>query len=86
MFLFNIIVFGFKKKQVEKHQFLVKRGVATKRVFLWTCVLQNVKSYRFFGAIFLANFGWSSKNAIEIGISALFKKQKNGKNDHFQSQ
>ena len=32
-FLFNINVFGFKKIQVKKHQFLVKRGVATKRVF-----------------------------------------------------
>ena len=30
---FNIIVFGFKQTQVEKHQFLVKRGVATKRCF-----------------------------------------------------
>ena len=46
-FLFNINVFGFKKTQVEKHQFLVKRGVATKRFFFITCVLQNVKSYRF---------------------------------------
>ena len=39
-------MFLVSKNQVEKHQFLVKRGVATKR-FLWTCVLQNVKSYRF---------------------------------------
>ena len=47
MFLFNINVLVSKKNQVEKHQFFVQRGVATKRVFLITCVLQNVKSYRF---------------------------------------
>ena len=32
MFLFNINVVGFKT-QVEKHQFWVKRGVATNRFF-----------------------------------------------------
>ena len=41
-----------KKNQIEKHKFLVKRWVATKLFFLWTCVLQNVKSYRFFLPIF----------------------------------
>ena len=46
------------KKKKKKH-FLFKRGVATKRVFfLSTCVLQNVKSYRFFfWPFFLAIFG-----------------------------
>ena len=48
MFLFNMNVFGKKK-----HKFLVKRGVATKRFFvLSTCVLKNVKSYRFSGGSF----------------------------------
>ena len=45
--LFNMNVFGFKK-----HNCLVKRGVAAKRAFLSTCVLQNVKSYRFFWRLF----------------------------------
>ena len=50
-----------------------KKTIATKRFFfLWTCVLQNVKSYRFFLASFLPNFGWCSKNTIKIGISANF--------------
>ena len=63
--------FWFQNKQLKKQKFLVKRGVATKRVFLWTCVLQNVKSYRFLGH-FLANFGWCSKKHYKIGISAHF--------------
>ena len=31
--LFNSNVLGFKNKQVEKHQFLVKKGVTTKHFF-----------------------------------------------------
>ena len=51
-------MFLVSKTKVEKQHFLVKRGVATKRfLFLSTCVLQNVKSYRFLFALFLANFG-----------------------------
>ena len=58
-FLFNMNVFGFKtNNKRKKHIFLVKRGVATKRFFvLSTCVLQNVKSNRFFLPLFLPNFG-----------------------------
>ena len=48
MFLFNIIVFGFKKNQVEKHQFLVKRGVATKRFFMNLCFAKCEKLSFFF--------------------------------------
>ena len=72
-FLFNIKVVDFQTNNLQKKQFLVKRGVATKRFFfLSTCVLENVKSYRFFWAILLAIFGWCSKNTIKIGISAHF--------------
>ena len=53
--------FGFQNKQVTKHKCLVKRGVATKGFFISTCVLQNAKSYHFWGALFLANVGWCSK-------------------------
>ena len=53
-----------KKAQVRKHQFLVKRGVATKRFFLWTCVLQNVKSYRFLGGHFLGKFWLMFKKTL----------------------
>ena len=48
-----------------------KKNNCNKTFFLWTCVLQNVRSYRFF-APFLPNFGWCSKNTIKIGISAKF--------------
>ena len=58
MFLFNIIVFGFKKTQVEKHQFLVKRGVATKRFFFMNLCFAKCEKLSFFlGATFWANFG-----------------------------
>ena len=33
MILFNIMVFGFKTNNFQKQNFLVKRGVATKRFF-----------------------------------------------------
>ena len=71
-FLFNINVFSFKKNKIEKHKKKQKKQIATKRFFLWTCVLQNVKSYRFFLPLFCPNFGWCSKNTIKIGISATF--------------
>ena len=48
MFLFNIIVFGFKKFQVEKHQFLVKRGVATKRGFFMNLCFAKCEKLSFF--------------------------------------
>ena len=59
-FLFNINVFGFKKKQSWKTPIFGQKGSCNKTFFLWTCVLENVKSYRFF-PIFLPNFGWCSK-------------------------
>ena len=43
-------VFGFKECKFKKHIFQ-KKGVQH-NVFLSTCVLQNVKSYRFFLGIF----------------------------------
>ena len=49
--------FWFQNKQLNKTEILVKRGVATKRVFFMNlCFAKNVKSYRFF-FFFNANFG-----------------------------
>ena len=48
--------FWFQNKQLQKHKLLVGRGLQP-NVFLLTCVLQNVKSYRFGGPVFWANFG-----------------------------
>ena len=78
-FLFNIKVLGFKTDNLKKQTFLVKREVATKRFFLPTCVLQNVKSYRYF----LAIFGWCSKNTIKIRYFSTFVRAKNWKKGHF---
>ena len=44
------------KTQVEKHNFLLKRGVATKRFFINLC-FQNCEKIAFWGALFWANFG-----------------------------
>ena len=52
-FLFNIKVFDFQTNKKN----LVRRGVATKRFFLSTCVLENVKVIVFFVSLFWANFG-----------------------------
>ena len=48
MFLFNIIVFVFKKTKLKKHQILVKRGVATKRVFFMTLCFAKCEKLSFF--------------------------------------
>ena len=72
-FLFNIIVFGFKKPS-WKTPILGQKGGCNITVFLWTCVLQNVKSYRFLG--FFGNFWLFFKNTIKTGILAHFSKQK----------
>ena len=71
-FLFNINVFSFKKNKLKSTKKTKKNQMQQNDFFLWTCVLQNVKSYRLFFASFLPNFGWCSKNTIKIGISANF--------------
>ena len=46
-FLFNINAFGFKKHKLKNTNFWSEGGLQ-QNVFFITCVLQNVKSYRFF--------------------------------------
>ena len=46
MFMFNIYVVGFKKHKLKNTNFWSKGGLQ-QNFILWTCVLQNVKSYRF---------------------------------------
>ena len=56
-FLFSMNVFGCKQTTL-KTQMFGQEGGCNKTFFFSTCVLQNVKSYRFFGgALFGANFG-----------------------------
>ena len=54
-FLFNINVFGFKKHKLRNTNFWSK-GELQQNGFLITCVLKNVKSYRFSVCPFLAKF------------------------------
>ena len=75
--------FWFQNKELKKKTFFGQKGGCNKTVFLSTCVLENVKSYRFFLPIFLAILGWCSKNTVKIGISAHFQRPKIGKNGHF---
>ena len=58
--LFNIIVCGFKKPKFKNTNFRTKGGLQHNVFFLSSCVLQNVKSYRFF-CFFWQNFGCFSK-------------------------
>ena len=83
MSLFNMHVFGFKTNNLKKHNFLVKRGVATKRFFYQPVFAKCEKLSFFCGALFGANFGSCSKITINIGISAHFLTARNGKNAIF---
>ena len=80
-FLFNINVLGFKKHKLKNVNFWSKRGVAPKQFLLITCVLQNVKSYRFppFGQI-LVDVQKHYKNRY----FSTFSKAKKRKNDHIE--
>ena len=72
--------FWFQNKELRKKHFLVKRGVATKRVFfLWTCVLENVKSYRFFWGHFFGNFWLMFKKHYKNRYFSTFFKAKKWK-------
>ena len=76
---FNINVVGFKTHKLKKHNFWVKRGVATKRLFLSTCVFKIVKSYRFFGGPFLDKYWVMFKQHYKNRYFGTFLKTKNGK-------
>ena len=85
-FLFNIIVFGFKKPKLKNTFFQKKGGCNKTGFFLWTCVLQNVKSYRFFFGIFFAFFGlFFKKHYKNRHFSTFFKAKNYKKNGIFGS-
>ena len=67
-------MFLVSKNQVEKHQFLVKGGVATKRFFFFMnlCFAKCEKLSFFGGGHFWGIFWVMFKNTIKIGISAHF--------------
>ena len=49
--------FWFQNKELKKNIVWSKGGLQQNGFFLSTCVLENVKSYRFFLPIFLAILG-----------------------------
>ena len=59
-----------KQTTFKKTHFWGEKGGCNNFFFVWTCVLQNVKSHRSFSPPFLPYFGGCSKNNIKIGISA----------------
>ena len=61
-----------------------QEGGCNKTFFLWTCVLQNVKSYRFCLALFWQTFLVDVQKHYKIGtFQHIFKKQTKAKHDHF---
>ena len=51
-FLFNINVFGFKRNNLTKQSFLVRRGVATKRFFFMNLCFAKCQKLSFFWPFF----------------------------------
>ena len=77
MFVVQHHCFGFKKPKFKNTNFWSKGGLQHNGFFLSTCVLQNVKSYRFFGGLFFGNFlAVFQKNTIKIGILHIFQSKK----------
>ena len=71
-FLFNMKVFWFQNKQLKKHKFLVKRGVATKR-FFYQPVFCKMSKVIVFVCPFLGHILVDvQESTIKIGISAQF--------------
>ena len=82
-FLFNIIVFGFKKPKL-KNTFFQKKGGCNITGFFYEPVFCKMwKVIVFFLAFFLAIFWLFFKKHYKIGISAHFSKQKITKKWHF---
>ena len=58
MFFVEHQCFGFKKHKLRNTNFWSKGELQQNGFFLITCVLKNVKSYRFCLPLFWPNFGW----------------------------
>ena len=63
-------------KKVEKHQFLVKRGVATKRVFVNNPCFAKCEKLSFFLPDFLAKFWLMVKQHYKKVFQHIFKSKK----------
>ena len=67
----------------KKHIFSKKGGLQHNGFFLSTCVLQNVKSYRFFWGIFFGIFWLFFKKHYKNRHFSTFFEAKNYKKRHF---
>ena len=65
MFFVQHQCFWFQKNTSWKTPIFGERGVVTKRFFLITCVLQNVKVIVFLLPLFWPNLGWCSKRTTK---------------------
>ena len=80
--------FWFQKNKLKNTFFQKKGGCNKTGFFLWTCVLQNVKSYRFFfGIFFFFAFFWFffKKHYKNRHFSTFFKAKNYKKNGIFGS-
>ena len=75
-FLFNIIVFGFKKPKLKNTNFGSKGGLQHNGFFYEPVFCKMWKVIVFGGGFFWQFFGCFSKNTLKIGILAHFSKQK----------
>ena len=69
-------IFWFHKTQVEKHQFWVKRGVATKRVFFINLCFEKCQKLSFFLGPFFGNFWLMFKKPYKNRYFNTFSKAK----------
>ena len=67
--------FRFKKPKL-KTSFFGQKGCCSKSYSLLTCVLRNVKSYRFLGGPFLGQILVDVQKHYKIGIFSTFLKAK----------
>ena len=88
---FLILSYGFSstsmflvsKRTNWEAQKTKKNKLQQNGVYLWTCVLQNVKSYRFFFCPFFANFWLMFKKHYKNRYFSKFLKAKNWKKNAF---
>ena len=77
-FLFNLKVFHFQTNNLKKNNIFWSKGRLQQNGFLLsTCVLENVKSYRFFFGHFFGNFWLMFKKHYKIRYFSTFLKAEN---------
>ena len=77
MFWLNIIVFfGFNKNQVEKHQFLGKKGGCNKTGFFMTLCFAKREKLSFFWGHFFGKFWWKFKKHYKNRYFSTFLESK----------